>query len=306
MGTQIRNTIRSLDPSYQRGIAECDYEVVLVENSSDQQLSTADIDLLPKNFCYVLRQETSISPAAAINEGFQLARGEFIGLMIDGAYLLTPGVLKYALLSFSSTPEAFVTVPTYHLGPEEQALSVSKGYDVSVQQGLLKSIDWPINGYRLFQIGSFCPANPKGFFPSILESNCYFASRQAFADIGYADESFQQAGGGSLNLHMTLRLGARDGSVYFSLGGEGIFHQYHGGVTTSETRDKYVQEFNTELHEKWNGKFHYFARNPIVIGSFSEYAHDFLQKSSVLMQKRFKNCKKNNWSVWEDEQPHDV
>jgi glycosyltransferase involved in cell wall biosynthesis len=306
MAIQIRNTIHSLDPSYQRGVAESDYEVILVENSSDQQLRAGDIDLLPNNFRYVLREESSTSPAAAINEGFRLARGDFIGLMIDGAYLLTPGILKYALLSLRATSQAFVTVPTYHLGPEEQAVSVCQGYDVSVQEELLESINWTNNGYRLFQIGSLCLANPKGLFSSILESNCYFASRQAFDDIGYADESFQQPGGGSLNLHMTLKLGTRDGSVYFSLGGEGVFHQYHGGVTTSETRDEHLQRFDVELHEKWDGKFHYFARNPIVIGSFNQYAHDSLQKSSLLMQKRFRICEKNNWPVWEDEQPHDV
>ena len=306
MRAQIFNTILSLSPGYQRGGTASDYEVILVENNSDQQLSDDEIAALPENFRYLLRQETSQSPAAAINAGFSLARAEWLGLMIDGAYLMTPGVVKYALMALSCSSEAFVTVPTYHLGPKEQAVSMLEGYDLAVQQSLLKSIAWAGNGYRLFEIGSFCPANPKGFFPSLLESNCFFASRRSFEEVAYADESFQQVGGGSLNLDLTLKLGTRKGSVYFSLGGEGIFHQYHGGVTTSATRDKHVEKFNEELHRKWGGKFHYFARNPIIIGSFSEYAHDFLQQSSTLMQKRFRVCQKNNWPVWEDEQSHDV
>ena len=241
MRAQLPNTIYSLSCAYQRGVSSSDYEVILVENNSDQQLSDSDIASLPENFRYVLRQETSKSPAAAINAGFSLAQGDFFGLIIDGAYIMTPGVLKYALMAIACSAEAFVTVPTYHLGPEEQALSVAQGYDVLVQQGLLESVKWTSDGYRLFEIGSYCPANPKGFFPSILESNCYFASRKSFAEIGYADESFQQVGGGSLNLDMTLKLGSRENSVYFSLGGEGIFHQYHGGTTTSSTRDKHVE-----------------------------------------------------------------
>ncbi len=288
------------------GVKESDYEVILLENCSDRQISDNAVRNLPNNFRYVLREESSPSPAVAINEGIELSKGASIGLMIDGAYILTPGVLKYALLALNTTPEAFVTVPTYHLGPGDQALSVLQGYGVEREQELLASIQWPKEGYKLFQIGGFCPPNPKGFFPSILESNCYFSSRESFAKIGGADESFQQEGGGSLNLDMTLKLGSRSGSIYFSLGGEGIFHQYHGGVTTSETRNGHVEAFDEELHRKWNGKFHYFARNPVIIGSFSEYAHGFLQESSTLMQKRFRICRKNNWPVWEDAQNHDV
>ena len=226
--------------------------------------------------------------------------------MIDGAYLLTPGVLRYALLAYHSDLEAFVTVPTYHLGPGSQDITSTQGYDLATQTGLLESIGWPGNGYRLFDIGSICGANPNGFFASILESNCYFASRASFEQIGYADESFQQPGGGSINLDMTLKLGTRPGSVYFSLGGEGAFHQYHGGITTSATRQGYVESFNDELHANWEEKFHYFARNPIILGSFSEHAHDFLQRASALMQRRVKNCSRNGWPIWEDRQEQDI
>ncbi len=306
MPTQIRNTIISLSPDYQQGVDQDDYEVIVLENSSDQQLSRAEVDALPANFRYVLRQESSQSPAAAINQGLQLSRGDVIGLMIDGAYLLTPGVLRYALLAWQSSTEAFVTVPTYHLGPGEQAVTCLQGYNLSVQEGLLESISWPQNGYRLFEIGSICGANPNGFFASILESNCYFSSREAFDYIGGADESFQQPGGGSINLDMTLKLGTRPGSVFFSLGGEGVFHQYHAGITTSPSRDGYIEKFNEELHSNWESQFHYFARNPIILGSFSEYAHNFLQKSSGLMQRRINNCRENDWPVWEDRQNHDI
>ncbi len=306
MPSQIKNTVRSLSPSYQRGVSAADYEVILLENCSDKQLSAEDVAALPENFRYLLREEGSISPAAAINEGIRLADADFIGLMIDGAYLLTPGILHYALLAYDASPEAFVAVPTYHLGPEEQALSVSKGYGLSAEENLLSSVAWPEDGYRLFNIGSLCPANPRGYLASILESNCFFSSRVAMEAVGGADESFQQAGGGSLNLDMTLKLGTRKGSVYFTLAGEGVFHQYHGGVTTGGYTEAQLEGFNSELHDKWDGKFHYFARNPVVMGSFSEHAHEFLQRSSTSMQRRFGVCAKQKWPVWEDAQDHDV
>lgn len=306
MQRQIRNTVLSLSATYQRGVSANDYEVLLLENTSDQQLSQQEIDSLPENFRYVLRQETSSSPAAAINEGFSMARGDTIGLMIDGAYMLSPGVISFARMAMAASPQVFVTVPTYHLGSQDQSVAVQEGYDLKTQEALLASISWPEEGYKLFQISGLCGANPRGFFASILESNCYFASREAFAEVGYADESFQQPGGGSLNLDMTLKLGSRPGSVYFSLGGEGAFHQYHGGVTTSASREGYIEGFDEELHRKWEGKFHYLARNPIVLGSFNEFSHPSLHRSSELMQRRFKVCKANNWPVWEDAQEQDV
>ena len=306
MREQIRNTITSLSPAYQRGIRPEDYEVLLLENSSDESLEPGDIAKLPENFTYILREESSQSPAAAINQGISIARGLFIGLMIDGAYVMTPGVLRNAMLATKASEHAFITVPTYHLGPGDQAITTLQGFGLEKQREALADIGWPDEGYKLFSIGGFCPSNPKGFFPSILESNCYFTPRASLEEIGGADESFQQAGGGSLNLDMTLKLGTRAGSVYFTLGGEGVFHQYHGGVTTSKTRDEFVAAFDRELHDKWDSKFHYFARNPIVIGSFSEYSHELLQQSSQLMQKRFRICRKNNWPVWEDAQDHDL
>jgi len=109
-----------------------------------------------------------------------------------------------------------------------------------------------------------------------------------------------------VNLDMTLKLGTRAGSVYFTLGGEGVFHQFHGGVTTKSGQEARVEEFNRELHDKWEDKFHYFARNPVMIGSIGEHAHDFLQKSSALMQRRFNVCRNQDWPVWEDSQSHDV
>ena len=306
MREQILNTVLSLAPDYQRGVASGDYEVILLENSSDEQLSDEDVQSLPGNVRYILRQESATSPVAAINEGFRLAKADFIGLMIDGAYLLTPGVLHYSLMAYSATPEAFVTVPTYHLGSQEQAVSTLNGYDIDVQRGLLGSASWVEDGYRLYKVGCFCPANPRGFFSSILESNCFFASRKAFEEVGFADETFQQAGGGSVNLDMTLKLGTRPNSTYFTLAGEGIFHQFHGGVTTKAGQEARVKEFNRELHDKWENKFHYFARNPVMIGSVGEYAQDFLQQSSAFMQRRFNVCHKQGWPVWEDEQSHDI
>ncbi len=301
MPEQLHNTLYTLSCAYQQGACEDDYEVVVVENTSANTLGQEFVKSLPSNFSYYLRQEQSQSPAAAINFGLQQARGDFVGLMIDGAHMLSPGVIALAELVRTISNKALITVPTYHLGPDEQHLSTQQGYDELVQQELLRSIDWKADGYQLFSVSSWCGANPRGYFAPIMESNCYFASRQAFEEIGGADTSFQQPGGGALNLHLTRKLGTLNDTKYFTLAGEGSFHQFHGGITSNHTREEYEDRFNAELQQHWNNQYHFLERNPIIIGSMKPQALANLAFSSQKMLRRFDNCRTNQWEVWSDD-----
>jgi len=301
MSDQFQNTLTTLTANYQRGVCEEEYEVIVVENSSANTLDREIVESLPVNFSYHLRQEQSQSPAAAINYGLQQARGEFVGLMIDGAHLLSPGVIALAKAVRAISDKAMVTVPTYHLGPDEQHRSTQQGYDESAQQRLLNSIDWRTDGYQLFSISSWCGANPRGYFAPIMESNCYFASRQVFEEIGGADTTFQQPGGGALNLQLTRKLGTLDGVEFFTMAGEGSFHQFHGGITSNQNRNEYEDRFNAELQQHWNNKYHFLERNPIIVGSIKPQALENMTYSSQKMLRRFDNCRTNQWEVWSDE-----
>lgn len=301
MPEQLQNTLYTLSSAYQRGACEEGYEVVIVENTSPNTLSQESVQSLPFNFRYHLRQEQSQSPAAAINFGLQQARGEFIGLMIDGAHMLSPGVVALADSVRAISDKPLVTVPTYHLGPDEQHLSTQQGYDERAQQELLRSIDWKADGYQLFSVSSWCGANPRGYFAPIMESNCYFASRQAFEEIGRADTSFQQPGGGALNLQLIRKLGTLDDIEFFTLAGEGSFHQFHGGITSNQSRGAYEDRFNAELQRHWNNQYHFLERNPIIVGSMKPQALANLAFSSQKMLRRFDNCRTNQWEVWSDD-----
>src|SRR5690606_4946529 len=126
------------------------------------------------------RAEPGVSPAPAINEGVAACRGERIGLMIDGARMVTPRIIRYALDAFSITPDAVVAVPGYHIGPDEHHRNVTANYTEAEEEALLESVDWRADGYRLFDAACICGANPHGFFHPFLESNCMFASRGNF------------------------------------------------------------------------------------------------------------------------------
>ena len=301
MPRQFANTLSTLLPSYQQQVRSCDYEVIAIENASDNTLDSHFVEQLPDNFHYILRQESSCSPVFALNEGLQLARGEFIGLMIDGAHMLSPGILKYAMMASAINNNAFITVPVYHMGPDEQHISAASGYCEDDEIALLESINWRDDGYQLFDISSNCSANPRGYFVPIMESNCYFAPQHAYKEIGYIDTDFCYSGGGSINLHLTRQLGIRQYCQMFTLAGEGSFHQFHGGVTSGPNRDKVAESFQAQLDEKWLGDFQFLRRNPTILGAFPEPSQRFLKASSQRMMRRFHIAEKEGFAVWPDD-----
>ena len=303
MARQLENTLFTLSAKYQQNIAANDYEVIVVENESDDNLDPEVAASLGSNFKYFRRVETSHTPVPAINFAFEQCRAPLIGLMIDGARMLSPRVLEYAVMVAKLSARALTVVPGYHLGGDEQHLADS--YDESVEQALLDSIAWQSNGHLLFDIASFSGGNNKGFFQPFMECNCLFASAQSFRDIGYADPQFTLRGGGSINLHMYRSLGMLPGAQVFLTPGEGSFHQYHGGVTTMAYagRQAEIQAHKSQLQDLWPGGFHSLRKEPILIGSVPHSAQKFLAASIQFENTRFNRLSTLGKPLWVDDQP---
>src|SRR6478735_12819888 len=98
MSRQAMNTLRSLALPYQKNVTVDDYEVVVVENQSANLLDPSAVAALGSQFRYFLRDEKGVSPSPAVNFAFSQCRGKQIGLIIDGARMVTPRVIEYALL----------------------------------------------------------------------------------------------------------------------------------------------------------------------------------------------------------------
>lgn len=251
MAREIPRTLQSLSRQYQEDAAELEYEVLLVDNGSPQPLDPLSWDGIDVPV-RLLRPETAQpSPAEAINLAVKEASGEIICLMIDGAHLLTPGVFKLALSAFGAFDDAVVGVRYFYVGPDEQPVSIGEGYDKAEEDRLLASIEWPANGYGLFDIGSplRLGANSIHWFNRMFESNCLFLRRELFLEMGGADERFDLPGGGFLNLDIYKRAQDCDGVVPVQLAGEGSFHQLHGGTTTNanaEQRERRLAEYREQ------------------------------------------------------------
>ncbi len=129
-------------------------------------------------------RKPAISPASAINTALSEARGELIGVMIDGAQMASPGLLAGALSAAKVTPRAVIASLGFHLGPEVQMQSVAKGYNQAVEDDLLESTRWYEDGYRLFDISVFAGSSAAGWFQPISESNARVPDDRPMAQTG--------------------------------------------------------------------------------------------------------------------------
>jgi cephalosporin hydroxylase len=234
MKREAARTLHSLSRAYQRGIDGLDYEVVVVENGSepDQKLGAEYVRSFGPEFRYVdLGADATPTPVDALNRGLAVAAGRTIVFMIDGAHVLTPNVLRYGMAGLATYEPAIVVTQQWYVGPGQQPEAMLGGYDQTYEDQLFAEIEWPLDGYRLFDIGHFI--GDRDWFDGLWESNCIFVPRKLLEQYGAFDESFDMAGGGYANLELYERLGAAPDVNVVTILGEGSFHQVHGGTTTN-------------------------------------------------------------------------
>jgi cephalosporin hydroxylase/glycosyltransferase involved in cell wall biosynthesis len=244
MRREAVRSLHALSRVYQQGVDALDYEVIVVENGSspDQLLGEAFVRSFGPEFRYIdLGEDATPSPANALNRGIRASRGTSLALMIDGAHVLTPGVLMYGIAGLATYAPAIVATQPWYVGPGQQGDVMRLGYDETFEDRLFEEIEWPRDGYRLFDIGHF--VHDRDWFDGVWESNCLFAPRKLLEQVGGFDEGFAMAGGGYTNLEVFERLGSSPDVKVVSILGEGSFHQVHGGTTTNlsdptERRDR--------------------------------------------------------------------
>ena len=231
MQREAPRTLFTLTADYQNVSPDC-YEVLVIDNGSTPPLGAETVRSIADDFRYVYLEPGHPSPARALNQGARLAKGQLLGFMIDGARMLSPGVLQYAIRAARAYRHPLVSTLGLHLGAQPQQVSTREGYNQEKEDQLLASVDWRNQGYDLFKIATFAGSSQYGWFAPIAESNCVFVTRNTFEALGGFEEAFDQPGGGLVNLDFYRRACELPETELVVLLGEGSFHQYHGGATT--------------------------------------------------------------------------
>ncbi len=283
MERELPRTLHTLTPAYQSGIEESDYEVIVVDCGSTVPIDREAVRGYGMNF-QLLRFDDSPSPARAINLAFQRCSAEIIMVCIDGARMLSPGILRFTLEAFRARENPIVATLAWHLGPKVQMVSMLEGYDQAAEDLLLGTVDWRRNGYELFRISVLAGSSSQGWFLPIGESNCIAMRRECYDRLGGFDERFQTPGGGFVNLDFYKRACEENGDLVILLG-EGTFHQFHGGAATNKPLAHPDRKgFEQEYRDLKGGDYIRPETSPIYLGAVPRQALPFLAESvSVAM-----------------------
>jgi len=288
MPEQAKKTIYSLSAHYQRDVKEEDYEIIVMENPSDQLLGKETAESIASNVRYFYYPETLPTPVNAMNYGVEQAKSDWVGVMIDGARMVTPGMINYILAARRLSPNAIIAVPGYHLGHKVQQEAMLEGYDEAAEIELLKTINWPEEGYRLFEIGCLSGTSAAGYFKPIGECNCFGMSKVLWEKLGGYDTRFTETGGGQCNLDLYKRAVELPETLLVTLLGEGSFHQFHGGITTGtkgEARLKAMQDHFNQYAALRGESYQPPTKRSIYLGTLPDSALKFVRHGASVVMK---------------------
>lgn len=122
-GRYLREALESI-PQYK----DLNYEVIIVDDGSDEQYTIKVLDELKKEGCKVIWQENK-GPSSARNAGIKEAKGEFI-LLLDADNKIDPEYIKRGLNILQSNPEVGVVYSDYRLFGGKKGKRRSGKFDI--------------------------------------------------------------------------------------------------------------------------------------------------------------------------------
>lgn len=229
MQRELPRTLFTLSRPYQKNIEHLRYEVIVVDNGSDCLPNLQDFADFDVNLRILKCDIQSVSPVHALNQGLSNAEGRIIGVMIDGARMVSPGMLSAAFNASKLHDRAIIFTQQLALGREPQWKAYETGYNQNIEDKLLDSIGWRENGYRLFEISTFPNEyhdDLKWFAPGI-ESNALFMPKEVWDETGGYESRFISPGGGAVSADLFIRVCEFPNVQLVVIAGEATFHQFH-------------------------------------------------------------------------------
>jgi glycosyltransferase involved in cell wall biosynthesis len=267
MAREARRTLFSLSREYQRQTDHISYEVIVVDNGSPEPLERDWVDSLGDNFRYIYLNTNTISPCKALNYGVEVAKSNFIMLCIDGARILSPGILNYSMLATKLFGNPFIYTIGMHIGHKTQNYLAEENYNQLNEDKLLASFNWEKDGYVLFDVSSVALSSKRGYLSRVRETNCVTLLKSTYLEMEGFDEKFVSAGGGLANLDFFNRANQNKTISPVMLLGEATFHQFHGGTATNVPLKDHPWERMAEEYQKIRDKpFETIFRFPVYFG----------------------------------------
>src|SRR3954468_24896763 len=93
MTRELPRTLKSLLPGMQLDVDKLDYEVIVGDAASETPVEYRH------DRVRVMRIDAPASRAKAANVGLGAALGELVGVLIDGASIASPGIVRNAVLA---------------------------------------------------------------------------------------------------------------------------------------------------------------------------------------------------------------
>lgn len=274
MERELPRTLYTL--GHQTEIDPSRVEVIVVDNGSPTPIDPSVVDDFEHG--QVIRIDPApSSPVKAANTGLAEARGAMVGLLIDGARMLSPGVADRVMQAARLGDRTVIATLAFHLGEQPQMVAVTEGYDQAVEDQLLASVDWKGNGYHLFEISTLAGSSTRGWFGPMGECNALFMPRALWNELGGLDEQFDLAGGGLANHDLYRRSCSLTDVELVVILGEGSFHQFHGGATTGGGGDREPWH----QYERLRGEAFSVPQNqPLYVGRLPDEALGALHRSA--------------------------